>query len=73
MTDPEYAAWLSQVRSKMSAAMPDSHVLQHMYDDGLEPADVANPAILARYKPHARRPQGQTLSDMVAQMKAGEP
>jgi hypothetical protein len=66
----EFAAWAAEVRQLCAATgieAPQPHELEDMYEDGLDPADAAKPAIRMRYTRPARRPQGVTIADLTAE------
>jgi hypothetical protein len=69
MTD-DYTDWAAAAREICAArgvALPDEATLLNMYDDGVEPEDVASPKLRDRYARTARRQQAGTVSDFLAQ------
>jgi hypothetical protein len=70
MTD-DYSEWAAQAReicATKGVALPDEDTLFTMYDDGIEPAEVASPKLRERYgRAAARRQQAGTVSDFLAQ------
>ena len=74
MTD-DYADWAAEARKICAARdvpLPDDATLLNMYDDGVEPADVASPNVRDRYARTARRQQAGTVSDFLAQHGPGD-
>ncbi len=74
MTD-DYADWSSEVGQICAAkgiALPDEATLMNMYDDGVGPADVADPKLRERYNHSTRREQAGTVSDFLAQHRPSD-
>lgn len=70
MTDDydEWAAAAREICATQGVALPDEATLLNMYDDGVEPKDVASPTLRERYgRAAARRQQAGTVSDFLAQ------
>jgi hypothetical protein len=69
MTD-DYDDWAAKAReicATQGVALPDEATLLNMYDDGLEPREVAYAKLRDRYgRAAARRQQAGTVSDFLA-------
>lgn len=70
MTD-DYSDWAAEAReicATQGVPLPDEATLLNMYDDGVEPEDVASAKLRDRYaRAAARRQQAGTVSDFLAQ------
>lgn len=73
MTDDydEWAAAAREICATQGVTLPDEATLLNMYDDGVEPRDVASPKLRDRYgRAAARREQAGTVSDFLAQHRS---
>lgn len=75
MTD-DYSDWAAEARKICAAqgvTLPDEATLLNMYDDGVEPEDVAGAKLRDRYARAAgRRQQAGTVSDFLAQHRPSD-
>ncbi len=68
----EFETWKHDVASAC-ADLPDDATLMIMFDDGLEPEDVADPNVRQRYrKPERRVRNSDNLAHLVDRLSAAE-
>jgi hypothetical protein len=60
-------SWAAQARKACAASNlepPQPHELENMYEDGLEPADSADPRVRVRYVHPPRRKTERSATDL---------
>jgi hypothetical protein len=60
----EFDSWRQEAANAAEsdgATLPEDHILENMFDDGCEPDEVLDPAVLARY---VRQPAPRHASRM---------
>lgn len=74
MSDPEYLDWRDQALTSLAGQnipAPEEHTLEHAWDDGVEPDELA--AALPRYQRHGTKRQiAASVQDVIAQTRRPE-
>lgn len=66
MTDVDYTQWKLEAETLCTEAgipVPSEHILETMYDDGLEADEILNENIRGRYDRNSSRPVAHSVSD----------